>query len=94
MRAEARQANYLRVVPNRHKHKKPNETTSDFQVSSFKCPMYLNSNLQKFVDELYNADEDRAPPDYIELNWQEKLKNGGRPLKPYVHPLFYLTKHF
>lgn len=25
---------------------------------------------------------DRAPPGYIELNWQEKLTKGGRPLKP------------
>jgi len=67
MRAEARQANYLRTVANPRKHKKPNSTSTDFQ---------------KLVDSLWDADEDRAPPGYIELNWQEKLKNGGRPLKP------------
>ncbi|KAI6191107.1 Endoribonuclease [Aphelenchoides bicaudatus] len=67
MRAEARQANYLRNELSHHKKKKPNVTDTDFQ------------NL---VDEMWKADEDRAPPGYIELNWQKELKHGGRPLKP------------
>jgi len=66
LRAEPRQANYLRTVSNKHRHKKPNGTTTDFQ---------------KFIDTLWESDEDRAPVGYIELNWQEKLKGGGRPLK-------------
>lgn len=67
MRVDARQANYLRPpIVDPRKHKKHNAT----------------DEFQKFVDNLWEADEDRAPPGHIELNWQEKLNNGGRPLQP------------
>jgi hypothetical protein len=73
VRAEPRQANYLRNTESRKHKPKEGNATSDFQA---------------FVDSLWAADEDRAPPGYIELNWQESLKRGGRPLKPLVLTLF------
>ncbi|KAI6243614.1 Endoribonuclease [Aphelenchoides fujianensis] len=65
LKAEPRQALYLRTIELRHRRK--HNTTSD---------------IQQLVTDMWNADEDRAPAGYIELNWQRKTKkSGGPPLK-------------
>ncbi|KAI6210803.1 Endoribonuclease [Aphelenchoides besseyi] len=66
IKAEPRQALYLRTVELKH-HKKHNTT----------------SKIQELVNDMWDADEDRAPNGFIELDWQQKIKKtGGPPLRP------------